>query len=451
MRAELRDTIAAIATPPGAGALGIVRMSGPQAFAIASGLLGAEHDVTQQAPHTVRRARLLDPDSGQPLDDALCTVMRAPHSYTGEDAVELSCHGSPALLALVLERLCRAGARHAAPGEFTQRAFLNGRIDLARAEAVALLIEARTERAVMAAARALSGELAARLSRLRDELLDLIAALEVALDFPDDEVGIATEAAHASARRLASEVAAIERASRRGRRLDNGVTVAIVGRTNAGKSSLFNALVGCNRAIVSAAPGTTRDVIEATVEIAGVAVRLMDTAGLGVPHDAVDAEGMARSRAAMRESDVVLWVIDGSVAHDGDCVDAKGRPVLAIRSKADLPAHGLAPSIPGAVSTSAATGLGIEDVVEVIRKEILRLTDGAGQEEGAIAASARQHEAIGRLVRILDGASGALATAPTEVALVDLHEALGVVSALLGEEIGDDILDRVFSRFCVGK
>ena len=451
MRATVQDTIAAIATPPGAGALGIIRVSGPDALDIVRTLVTGTDKPLGQGTHTVRRVRLVDSERGQLIDDALCTVMRAPGSYTGEDVVELSCHGNPLVLALVLECLRRAGARHAEPGEFTRRAFVNGRVDLARAEAVALLIEARSERAVLAAARAMSGELSSRLARLRHELLDLIAGLEVGLDFPDDEVGLAIADARARVARLADGVAWMERASRRGRRVHDGMTVAIVGRANAGKSSLFNALVGRNRAIVSPVPGTTRDVIEATVEIEGVAVRLLDTAGLGIPHDAVEAEGMVRTRAAIDESDLVLWVIDGSVPADGSALDAGERPVIAVCSKADLPAHPLAVHRPRAVAASATSPGGVDDLVAEMRREIVRLVGFDEHEEGPLAASLRQEEKLGSLSRVLAAAVSALESTSADAALIDLHESLAIVSALLGVEVGDDVLDRVFSSFCVGK
>jgi tRNA modification GTPase len=451
MRATGQDTIAAIATPPGAGALGIIRVSGPNALDIVRTLVAGADKPLGQDTHTVRRVRLVDRERGQPIDDALCTVMRAPGSYTGEDVVELSCHGNPVVLALVLERLRRAGARHAEPGEFTRRAFVNGRVDLARAEAVALMIEARSERAVLAAARAMSGALSRQLAQLRHDLLDVIAGLEVGLDFPDDEVGLTMADACARVVSLADRAAHMERASRRGRRVHDGLTVAIVGRTNAGKSSLFNALVGRNRAIVSPAPGTTRDVIEATVELDGVAVRLLDTAGLGIPHDAVEAEGMVRTRAAIDESDLVLWVHDGSVPSDGSVVDTGDRPVIAVRSKADLSAHPLALPHPDAVGASTTTPDGIEALLTALRREVVRLVVFDEDDEGPLAASLRQAEKLGALAHALLAAVSALESTSADAALVDLHESLVIASGLLGVDVGDDVLDRIFSSFCVGK
>jgi tRNA modification GTPase len=229
------------------------------------------------------------------------------------------------------------------------------------------------------------------------------------------------------------------------------MTVAIVGRANAGKSSLFNALVGRNRAIVSPAPGTTRDVIEATIDIGGVAVRLLDTAGLGIPHDAVEAEGMVRSRAAIDESDLVLWVIDGSIPCDGSTLDAGDRPVIAVRSKVDLPPHPLAVHRPEAVSASTTAPGGTDALVLALGRALLRLVGADEHEEGPLAASLRQQETLQALSRQLEAAVSALERTSADAALIDLHASLRIVSVALGVEVGEDVLDRIFSSFCVGK
>ena len=442
----------AIATPPGAGALGVVRLSGPDALPIASALLHAPAALEAQTSHTIRKVRLVDPGARTLIDEALCTVMRAPRSYTGEDVVELSCHGGPALLAMVVRHLCRAGARVAAPGEFSRRAFLNGRLDLARAEAVALLISARTERAVTLAARALDGVLGARLEALREALIELIAGLEVGLDFPDDEAGIAADAARARVDELAGEVGAMLAAAQRGRLVHDGITIAIVGRPNAGKSSLLNALLGRERAIVAETPGTTRDVVDGTLEIAGIPVRLLDTAGLGIPGDAIEAEGMKRSRRAIDESDMVLLVVDGSVAHASDegLSDAlAGRHVVTVRSKCDLPAHANARVPPNALAVSSTTREGVPVLSDRLAAEIVEIV--GSDDERQIVATLRQSEGLSDVERSLRAAAAALGSFPLEVALVDLRETLLTTSGLLGREVGDAVLDRVFATFCVGK
>ena len=373
--------------------------------------------------------------------------MRAPRSYTGEDVVELACHGSPALLRVVVERLCGEGARLAAPGEFTRRAFLNGRLDLSQAEAVALLIGARTERAVMLAARGVAGELGRRLHGLRDRLLDTVAALEVTLDFPDEGVGMEPIAAAASIEALVAAVATLREQARRGRVVHDGVTIALVGAPNAGKSSLLNALVGRERAIVSPIEGTTRDVVEATLELGGIPIRLLDTAGLRVPRDDVEAEGVRRSRAAIEESDLLLVVVDGHRPLPATVLEETAdRRRVVVRAKSDLPVDPTTALIEDAVSVSSLTGVGLDVLAARVCRMVVTGADG-----GEVMASLRQLEGLEALERALLGAARSLTDAPVEVALVDLRDALNEVCTLLGLEVGDAVLDRIFSTFCLGK
>ena len=387
------------------------------------------------------------------MDEALCLVMRAPRSYTGEDVVEFSCHGSVPILRSVVEAVCRAGARLAVPGEFTRRAFVNGRIDLARAEAVALLISARTERAAMLAARALAGGLSARIGALRDGLVDVIAHLEVILDFPDEDVGVDMSAIQARVAALIDEVESLARAARRGRLVHQGVTVTLVGRPNAGKSSLLNALLGHDRAIVASTPGTTRDVIEGALVIGGVAVRLLDTAGLAAPGDAIEAEGMRRTRQAIAESDVSIAVVDGSVAVEVDDDselrrELAGRRVIVVRSKSDLPPRGA--SVTDAIPVSSVTGNGLPTLLAQLATELANVV-GDERDEDLVAASLRQINALEEIAGALRTATTALAAMPLELGLMDLRDALRTTSMLLGIEVGDAILDRIFATFCVGK
>ena len=428
--------------------MGVVRLSGPRALVIAATIVRGRLPLEQQPSHTLRRAVIVDPTTGEPLDEALCAVMRGPRSYTGEDVVELSCHGSPALLRLVVERLVGGGARLAAPGEFTRRAFLNGRMDLAQAEAVALLIGARTERAVTLAARGVAGELGRALRTLRDGLLDVMAGLEVTLDFPEDAVGLPPMRAAAAVDGLAADVAAWRARARRGRVVHDGVTIVIVGAPNAGKSSLLNALVGRERAIVSPRPGTTRDVVEATLELGGVPVRLLDTAGIDVPRDEIEAEGIRRSRGAIAESDLVLVVVDGSRSLAQEVLEETAcRARVLVRGKSDLPPDPSTARLEGALDVSALTGDGLDRLVERLCREVETRTDG----DGGLVASLRQLEGLESLERALGAAGATLRAAPVEVALVDLREALRQVSALLGIEVGDAVLDRIFATFCLGK
>jgi tRNA modification GTPase len=399
----------------------------------------------------LRRVGIVDAKNGERVDEALCAVMLAPRSYTGEDVVELSCHGSPALLRMVTQWIVAGGARLAAPGEFTRRAFLNGRVDLAQAEAVALMIGARTDRAVALAARALAGGLSDRVRTSCDALVEVIAGLEVVLDFPDERIGHDVEAARATVARLHADVARWLAGARHGRVVHDGITVALVGPPNAGKSSLLNALLGRDRAIVSPLPGTTRDVVEGTIAIAGVAVRLLDTAGLDVPRDVIEAEGIRRSRQAMEESDLLLVVLDGSIGPDRRVLaETAGRARVLVRAKSDLPPHPDASALPDAVEASAVSSDGIDALLERFAQEIEHRAAAVG-DEGGIVASLRQLELIEALASSLASGVRALVEMPLEAALVDLRQALHLAGAILGIDVGDAVLDRIFSTFCLGK
>ena len=418
-------------------------------MAIAEVLVSDAGRISALPSRQLTRVSLIDAD-GAPLDEALCVVMRGPRSYTGEDVVELSCHGSPAVLRAVMSRLCAAGARLADPGEFTRRAFLNGRIDLARAEAVALLVSARTERAARLAARALSrfGDEAAR---LRDALIDLVAGLEVRLDFPEDTVGLPEMKAADIAMGLADTVDAWRRAGELGRVVHEGLCIALVGAPNAGKSTLMNALVGQERAIVSSVPGTTRDVVESTIVISGVPVRLLDTAGLGEPRDAIDAEAMRRTRKAIDASDFAVVVIDTSAAMDETALSATAsKERVVVGAKSDLPSHPAMRRLADAVRVSAMEGTGL-DALRQRLQEFVRARAGEDGDEGELVVSLRQRELLSSLSDALRRGARMSSGAPLELALVDFRDALAYASELLGVGVGDVVLDRVFASFCLGK
>ncbi|PYN56883.1 MAG: tRNA uridine-5-carboxymethylaminomethyl(34) synthesis GTPase MnmE [Candidatus Rokuibacteriota bacterium] len=435
----------------GESAIGVIRVSGPDAIATVAPLLRSASPLADFPSHALRRVRVIDPKSDELLDDALCAVMRAPRSSTGEDVVELSCHGSPAMLRLLMLRLVEHGARLATPGEFTRRAFLNGRLDLAQAEAVALLISARTDRAVTLAARALAGGLSDQVRGVWSALVDLIAGLEVALDFPEEQIGHDCAPARATVTRLRDEVQRWLTSARHGRVVHDGLTIVLVGAPNAGKSSLLNALLGHDRAIVSSVAGTTRDVVDGTLVLDGVPVRLLDTAGIDVARDAVEAEGIRRSRRAMEESDLLLVVVDGSVPPAVRVLaETASRARVLVRAKSDLPVHRETAALPDAVPASTVTAGGLDALRERLLREVEQRAAAAG-DEGVIVASLRQIGLLEALHVALVASDTALGDAPLEAALVDLREALAHAGAILGVDVGDAILDHIFATFCLGK
>ncbi len=454
-RPSTSETIVAIATGTGAGAIGVVRLSGPGAVPCATPLLSLAGggDLSTARARGLTCARVADPQTGAVLDEALVVVMPAPRSYTGEDVVEISCHGNPVLLAEVVRLLVAQGARLADPGEFTRRAYLNGKMDLVQAEAVALLIEARTERAVSLVTRQVAGELSTAIHSLREAVLDLIAGLEVSLDFPEDGVGFAGSDAMGRCADIAQRIGRLKAGAQRGRLLQDGLSVMIAGSPNVGKSSLLNALLGRERAIVSARPGTTRDLLDAQLVVRGVPLRLMDGAGIGVAVDDIDGEGMRRSRQAVEVCDLVLVVLDRSqpIAKTDRAVLTltSDRDRLVVASKCDLPAAWSSDDVD--VGCSAVTGVGIPEVLDRLESWIERQSMG-DVEEGPLVASLRVMEQLERSHAAMDRAAEGFACGlPAEVVLVDLREARVGLEEVVGIDAGDDVLDRIFATFCVGK
>ncbi len=448
------DTVVAIATPPGRSAIGVVRISGPNAIGHADGIvrLAQGAPLASSAANLARLARIVDPDTGREVDCGIVTIMRAPASYTGEDVVEISCHGNPVVLDVVVRLLLARGSCLAPPGEFTRRAFLNGRLDLAQAEAVALLIQARTERAAQLASRQVAGALSDAVGTLRSRVLDVLAALEVALDFPDDAVGLSRSGARKEIASLLSDVDALLNSARRGRSVQDGLVIMLAGAPNAGKSSLFNRLAGRDRAIVSPIPGTTRDLLEAQLVIAGVPITLLDGAGLGHAADQIDAEGMRRSRDAADRCDLLVVVVDGSCPAPVDIVsllERRADSCVLVRSKADLPSVWSEPKPDSCCS--ALTGIGIADLESRIEQWVVERTGRDGDEAGTIASL--------RVLEELERARNGLAQAgdgfecdrPIEAVLVDIGVARDAFDAVLGLSRDDAVLDRIFASFCVGK
>jgi tRNA modification GTPase len=452
------DTIAAISTPPGRGGIGIIRLSGPDATSIAAQLVHLRHPLE----HTrVRLAHVLEGNEGDSgslsqIDEALVTWFAAPNSYTAEDVVEIAAHGSPVVLDLLLKRAISLGARLAEPGEFTQRAFLSGRLDLTQAEAVRDLIEAQTLTQVRQAARQLGGVLSRRVAPAKQSLVELIALLEAGIDFAEDDVDVTPQSE--IARRigeLTPQLSALEASFARGRIIHDGLTLAIVGRPNAGKSSLFNRLVERDRAIVTATPGTTRDLVTERISLEGIPLELVDTAGLREGLEEAEQLGIARSREALADAALVLVVLDATQPLNDEehrLLEAvEGRPALVVINKSDLAERADGPrqfaGIP-ALQTSALTGEGIT----ALRERILALATGGAAEEPGMLTSLRHHQAITTtLAAFADAAHANTSNIPHEMILLDLYRALWALDSLTGQTTSDDILNLIFSTFCIGK
>lgn len=454
------DTIVAISTPPGRGGIGIVRLSGPEAASIAAQL------VSLRQPLEHGRARLADVlnaagneaglDVSERIDEALVTWFAAPNSYTAEDVVEIAAHGSPVVLDLLLRRALGMGARLAEAGEFTQRAFLAGKIDLTQAEAVRDLIEAQTLAQVRQAASQMGGALSRRVGPVKQGLVELIALLEAGIDFAEDDVDVAPQAE--IARRigeLTPPLTALEASFGRGRIVHDGLTLAIVGRPNAGKSSLFNRLVERERAIVTATPGTTRDTVTERISLDGIPLELVDTAGLRDSLEEAEQLGIARSREALADAALVLVVLDATQPLNDEehrlLKAVEGRPAVVAVNKSDLGGMGETSEEVegvGVLRTSALTGEGIP----ALRERILALATGGAASEPGMLTSLRHHQAITTALSALGDAAQANAKSiPHEMILLDLYRALWALDSLTGQTTSDDILNLIFSTFCIGK
>ena len=444
------DTIVAIATPPGRGGLGVVRLSGPAAAEIAQALL---HLNTLLRPRQATFARTQG-------DQVVALWFAAPHSYTGEDVVEISAHGSPVVLRQIVEQAMQSGARLAEPGEFTFRAFLNRRIDLVQAEAVADLIDAVTPLQARAAFDQLEGTLTERLAEIDAELFDLIARLEASLDFPDEGYHfVETGEAGVALRSIEGKLATLLCDARRGRLIREGARVAIVGKPNVGKSSLFNAFLRAGRSIVTPIPGTTRDLITETADIGGLRLELIDTAGMRDTVDEVEVEGVSRARRAWTTADVVLLVLDLSQSLEDADFDllsetASARRLIAA-SKSDLPAMWSGADFSIAINAiSSKTGEGLDS----LQREIRAVLEGANpstQHDSAAVTNVRHAALLERarqsLRRAADAVEDPAGPVAEEFVLTDLQEARAALEEVTGKRTSEDVLRHIFSRFCIGK
>jgi tRNA modification GTPase len=455
----LDDTIAAISTPLGEGGLAVIRLSGPQALTVADRCFQPAGKRSLKpsaaASHTIHYGRIMR--QGQLVDEVLVAVLRAPRTYTREDMVEVTCHGGLLVAKLVLDTVLENGARLAEPGEFTQRAFLNGRIDLAQAEAVADIIHARTELALTAANQQLAGKLSQRINQLRDDLMDLLARIEVQLDFPEED--LEPESREQLLDRMNRGMAFMDellRTAYEGRILRHGIRAAIVGRPNVGKSSLLNQLLGHDRAIVSHLPGTTRDTIEETANIRGLPVVFIDTAGLRDAEDLIEQEGVRRSHDTMAKADVILHVFDGGEPFTAEDERYLARfahkPRVLVRNKIDLPAKlalpdGLKEPVVGVCSL---TGEGLEAL-----KDALRDLVWAGEiraEMWPVTINSRHQDALRRGHEAVQRAYDAMRQGlPLEIVALEVRIATDAVGEIVGKTATEDLLDSIFRQFCLGK
>lgn len=460
---NLDDTIAAIATPLGEGGLAVLRISGPDALAVADKIFLGKDKPSSAPTHTIHFGKIVR--DGKTLDEVLLAVLRAPRTFTREDTVEISCHGGILPAKLVLDAILANGARLAEPGEFTRRAFLNGRIDLAQAEAVADLIHSRTELALAAANEQLAGKLSQRINRLRDDLIHILAHVEAHIDFPDED--IAPDTRDKLLQRLEEGVGFVGellRTANEGQILRRGIRAAIVGRPNTGKSSLLNQLLGRDRAIVSPIPGTTRDTIEETANVRGLPVVFIDTAGLREAGDEIEIEGIRRSRQSLAQAELILHVLDAGqpLTRDDENYFAEfaGKKRIFVRNKIDLPPqwpwppkfdstpNGLSSVIP--VDVSCVTGQGIESLKDAIKEMVW--SGEVKAEMLQVMINSRHQDALNRArAAALRSIDALRADATLELVALDLRIAVAAVGEIVGKTTTEDLLDSIFSQFCIGK
>lgn len=451
------DTIVAPATSSGEGGIGIIRISGPSAEETLLRYFHPSGNTTSLLSHHLYHGRFLSPE-GMLIDEVMAVLMRAPKSYTREDVVEVHCHGGALVMRRILNHFIDCGLRLARPGEFTLRAFLNGRIDLTRAEAVIDIIRSRSDAASQVALQQLEGRLSAAISRFRDDIIDILAEIETHVDFSDDDIEHTDYGfLQSRAKKVKAGMDHLLATFETGRTLREGLSVLILGRPNAGKSSLMNALLGESRAIVTEVPGTTRDTIEENLTLGSLPLRLIDTAGIRHTDDLVELEGVRRARLKVISSDLVLLVVDGSHPLEREdflafeaCRDVR---ILLVINKSDLPQISLTPpfsSLPS-IAVSAYTGEGMTELRSAIENIFYNVQEGENR-ESVMLSDRRHREALLRSRQSLDRfLVGTFEDLSAEFLALELREALQSLGEITGETVPDEILDRIFSRFCIGK
>lgn len=441
------QTIAAISTAAGEGAIALVRVSGPEAIEIADRLFRGKQKPSDFQSHVQHLGEIIEAD--RTVDEVVVSVHRAPHSYSGEDLVEISCHGGVLVTGKVLEACLRAGARAARPGEFTERAFLNGKMDLTQAEAVIDVIRARTDLALRSATEQLQGRLGSAITEIRDGLIALLAHVEAAIDFPDEDIA-PDHGEHLRSRLgdIRAQISALLATAEHGRIMREGVRVVLYGATNAGKSSLLNRLLGYDRAIVSPIPGTTRDTIEEVINLRGIPLRLLDTAGLRESTDELERAGMSRTERSLQSADLVLHLIDGSAPAPPEFTRLSGPTEILLLNKSDLAEHpdwaGFEALRISCVDEESLTGL--EELI------LTRLGEHHLRAENSVAINARHRDCLRRALAACDRAAATFdANYSVEYAAVDLRAALDAATEVIDAASDDPILDSLFAQFCIGK
>lgn len=457
------DTIAAIATPFGVGGLGVIRISGPRALEIARRVFRPKLPPPDLPPRKVRYGHVVDPSSGEVIDEVLAVYMKAPSSYTREDVVEISGHGGPLVLRRILEVVLRMGAREALPGEFTKRAFLNGRIDLPQAEAVLELISAQSEQALKLAQRQLQGGLSEKIKGLKERLLELLAPIEGWLDLPEEEIpSPSRQEVLLGVQGISSQIKELLQHYRQEVVYREGVRTALLGKANVGKSSLFNRLLGRDRAIVTPLPGTTTDLIEETLVLEGIPFCLVDMAGLGTrPKDLVEQEGIKRAKEEVGRAELLLLVLDGSNPLDEEDralleeVKNRRKPTLVVVNKADLPIvlpREEVPPLGEVVYTSALTGQGLEE----LKRKMVEITikaHGLGAPSELVPINTRHKGVLEKALDKTQGLAALLQEGEPQWDLValEIKELMDLLGEIIGETTPEEVLEEIFSRFCVGK